>query len=427
MADAERVEKLNAMKRANIEPYPYSFNQTHHAVEIISNFAKLEGKKVSVAGRLMTIREHGKLTFCDLRDGSGNIQLWLAEDELGKDYDLLKYLEAGDFVGVEGKAARTKRGEVSVKAEKLVVLTKSLRHLPSQWYGLKDAEIRYRQRYVDLIMNPKVKEIFTARAKIISAIREFLNEKNFLEVETPILQPIYGGAAAKPFITKLNDLKMDVYLRISNELYLKKLIAGGIERVYEIGKDFRNESIDVRHNPEFTAIEYYISYYDYEQMMDLFEELIKYVCKKVLGTTKIEWQGHKIDLGKWERLSMTDAIKKYLKLDVEKMSGVEMRKYCEHNKIEAGRNATRGEMINAIFESFDKLIIQPTIIMNHPLETTPLCKPHRKFPHLVERFEPYCCGMEIGNAYSELNDPILQRKLEQVQVKAQKDESCAYQ
>ncbi len=256
MADPERLEKLKAMQKAGIEPYPYSFNQTHHAAEIISNFAKLEGKSVNVAGRLMTIREHGKLAFCDLRDGSGDIQLWLGAENLGKDYDLLKYLEAGDFVGVAGIAAKTKRGEVSVKAEKLVVLTKTLRHLPSQWYGLKDIEQRYRQRYVDLIMNPKVKEIFITRTKIINAIREFLNEKNFLEVETPILQPAYGGAAAKPFKTFMNDLKMDVYLRISNELYLKKLIAGGFERVYEFSKDFRNESIDVRHNPEFTAIEY---------------------------------------------------------------------------------------------------------------------------------------------------------------------------
>ena len=424
MVDTERLEKLNAMKKANIEPYPYSFNQTHHAAEIISDFAKLDGKKVNVAGRLMTIREHGKLAFCDLRDGSGDIQLWLAQDALGKDYDLLKYLEAGDFVGVEGKAAKTKRGEVSVKASKLVVLTKSPRPLPSQWYGLKDAEIRYRQRYVDLIMNPKVKEIFITRTKIVDAIRAFLNEKNFLEVETPILQPIYGGAAAKPFKTFMNDLKMDVYLRTSNELYLKRLIAGGFERVYEFAKDFRNESIDVRHNPEFTQLEYYIAYYDFNHIMDLFEELVKYVCKKVLGTTKIEWQGHKLDLGKWERLTMADAIKKYLKLDVEKMSDSELKKYCVEKKIVVDRVSTAGELINAIFESFDKTIIQPTIIMHHPCETTPLCKLHRKYPHLVERFEPFACGMEIGNAYSELNDPLLQRKFleEQVKSRAKADE-----
>ena len=422
MADKDRLEKLNAMRKANIEPYPYSFNQTHHAAEIIANFSKLKGKRVSVAGRLMTIRTHGKLTFCDLRDGSGNVQLWLARDEIKKDYNLLKYIEAGDFVGVFGVAAKTKRGEISVKASKLVVLTKSLRHLPSQWYGLKDAEIRYRQKYVDLIMNPKVKEIFITRTKIVDAIREFLNQKNFLEVETPILQPIYGGAAAKPFKTFMNDLKMDVYLRTSNEIYLKKLIAGGFERVYEFAKDFRNESIDVRHNPEFTQIEYYIAYYDYGQMMDLFEELIKYVCKKVLGTTKIEWQGHKLDLSKWERLTMVDAIKKYLKLDVEKMSDSELKKYCAEKKIVVDKVSTAGELINAIFESFDKTIIQPTLIMAHPHETCPLAKRHRKFAYAVERFEAFVAGMELGNSYSELNDPIIQRGLMEDQVAARKGE-----
>lgn len=424
MVDSERLEKLNAMRKAGIEPYPYSFNQTHHAAEIISNFAKLDGKKVSVAGRLMSIREHGKLAFGDLLDGSGRIQLWLGADDLGKDFELLKYVEAGDIIGVHGITTKTKRGEISVKAEKLVVLTKSLRHLPSQWYGLKDAEIRYRQRYVDLIMNPKVKEILITRTKIIDAIREFLNEKNFLEVETPILQPIYGGAAAKPFKTYMNDLKIEVYLRIADELYLKRLIAGGFERVYEFSRDFRNESIDVRHNPEFNMLEFYAAYLDYNHLMDLFEEIIKHVCKKVLGTTKIEWQGHKLDLGKWERLSMAGAIKKYLKLDVEKMSDSELKKYCTEKKIDIEKTAVRGEMINEIFESFDKTIIQPTIINDHPSETTPLAKLHRKYPHLVERFEPFVAGMELGNAYSELNDPILQRKLLEAQVKGRKKEEA---
>lgn len=424
MADVERLEKLNALKKAGIEPYPYRFDQTHHTAEIKKDFRKFEGKKVSVAGRLMTIREHGKLAFCDLRDGSGDIQLWLASDSLGKDFGLLKFLEAGDFVGCAGIATKTKRGEVSVKATKLILLTKALRHLPSQWYGLKDVEARYRQRYVDLTMNPNVKEIFVTRTKIIDATREFLNSKGFLEVETPILQAIYGGAAAKPFKTFLNELKLDVFLRTSNELYLKRLIAGGFEAVYEFAKDFRNESIDVKHNPEFTMLEYYIAYYDYEQMMDLFEELMRFVCKKILGTTKVEWQGHKIDLGKWERLSMTDAIKKYLKVDVEKMSDAELKKFCTEKKIEIDKSFTRGELVNAIFESFDKTIISPTIIMHHPCETTPLCKLHRKHPHLVERFEPFVAGMEIGNAYSELNDPILQKKFLEAQVKsrASKDE-----
>ncbi len=426
MAEPERLEKLNALKKAGIEPYPYSFNKTHNAKDIAENFSKYENQKVSVAGRLMAIREHGKLAFGDIQDGSGRLQIWLAEDAIGKDFELLKYVETGDFVGVHGVAVKTKRGEISVKAEKFVLLTKALRHLPSQWYGLKDTELRYRQRYVDLTMNEKVRNIFLTRTKTVDAIRELLNSKNFLEVETPILQPVYGGAAAKPFKTFLNDMKIDVYMRIANELYLKRLIAGGFERVYEFAKDFRNESIDVTHNPEFTQLEYYIAYYDYNQMMDLFEELIKHVCKKVLGTTKIEWQGHKLDLGKWERLSMTDAIKKYLGVDVNDMSDTELKKFCSLKKIEINKIATRGEMINELFESFDKTIIQPTIIMNHPCETTPLCKLHRKYPHLVERFEIFVAGMELGNSYSELNDPILQKKLLEAQVKTRdKDEPWA--
>ncbi len=428
MADPERLEKLNALIKAGIEPYPYSFSKTHDAKDIVENFPKYENQKVSVAGRLMSIREHGKLAFGDLQDGSGRVQLWLGAEDLGKDFELLKYVEAGDIVGVHGTATKTKRGEISVKAEKFILLTKALRHLPSQWYGLKDTELRYRQRYVDLIMNEKVREIFLVRTKIINAIREFLNSKNFLEVETPILQPVYGGAAAKPFKTFMNDLKMDVYLRIADELYLKKLVAGGFERVYEFGKDFRNESIDVRHNPEFTQLEYYIAYYDFNHMMDLFEELMRHVCKKVLGTTKIEWQGHKLDLGKWERLTMADAIKKYLKLDVNVASDAELRKYCADKKIEADKNAARGELINAIFESFDKTIIMPTLIMAHPHETCPLAKQHRKFAGCVERFEAFAAGMELGNSYSELNDPQIQRKLLDDQVKGRKkDEAWAEQ
>ncbi|MBI4095649.1 MAG: lysine--tRNA ligase [DPANN group archaeon] len=417
MVEPERLEKLNALIKAGIEPYPYSFGKTHDAKDIVENFPKYENQKVSVAGRLMSIREHGKLAFGDLQDGSGRVQLWLGAEDLGKDFDLLKYIETGDIIGVHGIATKTKRGEISVKADKLILLTKTLRNLPSQWYGLKDIEIRYRQRYLDLIMTPELKQNFIIRTKIVDAIREFLNKKSFIEADTPVLQPIYGGAAAHPFETYLRDLKMKVYLRTSNELYLKRLIVGGFEKVYEFSKDFRNESIDTTHNPEFTQVEIYESYADRDKIADLFEELYAFVAKKILGTTKITYQGHKVDLSKWKRLTMIDAIKEKYKIDVLAMDKKELLNFAESKKAKVSGEETEGEMINAIFETFDKEIIQPTLIMDHPKETTPLCKASRKNPNLVERFEPFCCGMELGNAYSELNDPIMQRKLFEGQLK----------
>jgi lysyl-tRNA synthetase class 2 len=414
MADADRIEKLNQIKKLGINPYPYSFNQTHHASDIANKFAELENKKVAVAGRVMSIREHGKLAFIDLHDTSGKIQIWISEDNVGKKlFDLLHLIERGDFVGVNGTVVKTKRGEISVKANSFEILTKSLRHLPSTWFGLKDTELRYRMRYVDLILNPEVRKLFVIRTKIIDAIREFLNERKYLEVETPILQMIYGGAAAHPFETYIRDLKLKVYLRTSNELYLKRLLVGGFERVYEFSKDFRNESIDSTHNPEFTIVESYEAYADRDKIADLFEQLYAYVAKKVLGTTKIVFQGKTIDVGKWKRVKMTDAIKEKYKIDVLKMSKKELEKFAREKKAEITGDETEGELINAIFETFDKEIFEPTLIMDHPIETTPLCKPDRndKSARFVERFEPYIAGMELGNAYSELNDPILQRKL----------------
>ncbi|MEM4714413.1 MAG: lysine--tRNA ligase [Candidatus Nanoarchaeia archaeon] len=422
MVDADRLEKLNKLKKLSINPYPYAFKQSNHAEDIVKNYENFENKEVSVAGRILSVREHGKLSFMDLYDSSGKIQIWFSKENLGKNFEFLKYIERGDFIGVKGKVTKTKKGEVSIKANSFELLCKALRHLPSTWFGLKDVEIRYRQRYLDLIMNPNVKQIFIKRTKIFDAIREFLNSHGFLEVETPIIQTIYGGAAAKPFITYVNDLKTNAYLRISNELFLKRLLVGGFERVYEFSKDFRNESIDSTHNPEFTQIEFYAAYWDYNDVAKFFEELMAYVAKKVTGSTKIVYQGHEIDFGKpWQRMTMYEALEKFGGVEIKKCDHAELQRLSKKYKLELPKGASDGLIIKELFEELceDKLI-QPTLLMDHPIETTPLCKPHRKNPHLVERFEPYVAGMEIGNAYSELNDPILQRKLFEEQVRMRK-------
>jgi len=422
----DESKELEEIRKMGFDPYPYSFDRTNFIKDIVEKYSnikageKIEDIKVAIAGRIKSKRQHGKLSFADVEDSSGSMQVFIGADNVSeKEYELLSKVNIGDIVGVEGGIIKTVKGELSILVKKLTLLSKALRTLPSQWYGLKDVEIRYRQRYVDLIMNPEVRKTFISRTKIIDAIREFLNKKGFLEVETPILQPIYGGAAAKPFKTLMNDIKQDVFLRTADELYLKRLIVGGFDGVYEFAKDFRNESIDLKHNPEFTMLEFYKSYIDYNGVMDLFEELIKYVAERVLGTTKIEYQGHKIDLAKWEKLTMVDAIKKYLGEDVTKMDLKELRKVAEKHKIEVG-DMTKGEMINALFESVEDKIINPTILMDYPKETVPLCKVKRGNPEFIERFEPFVCGFELGNAYSELNDPVLQKKLLEEQVKIRK-------
>ncbi len=422
----DESKELEEIRKMGFDPYPYSFDRTNFIKDIVERYSnikageKIEDIKVAIAGRIKSKRQHGKLSFADVEDSSGSMQVFIGADNVSeKEYELLSKVNIGDIVGVEGGIIKTVKGELSILVKKLTLLSKALRTLPSQWYGLKDVEIRYRQRYVDLIMNPEVRKTFMARTKIIDAIREFLNKKGFLEVETPILQPIYGGAAAKPFKTFMSGIKQDVFLRTADELYLKRLIVGGFDGVYEFAKDFRNESIDLKHNPEFTMLEFYKSYIDYNGVMDLFEELIKYVAERVLGTTKIEYQGHKIDLAKWERLTMVDAIKKYLGEDVTKMDLKELRKVAEKHKIEVG-DMTKGEMINALFESVEYKIINPTILMDYPKETVPLCKLKRGNPEFIERFEPFVCGFELGNAYSELNDPVLQKKLLEEQVKIRK-------
>jgi lysyl-tRNA synthetase, class II len=428
----EENKELQELRKMGIEPYPYSFSRNDMIADVLKKYSdikpgeKMEDVKLSVAGRMKSKRQHGKLSFTNIEDSTGAIQLFIAANDISeKEYEMFSKLNIGDIIGAEGGAIKTVKGELSILVKKLTLLSKAIRPMPSQWYGLKDVEIRYRQRYVDLIMNPEVRRIFVIRTKVMDAIREYLNKNGFMEVETPVLQPIYGGAAARPFKTFFNELKTDVYLRTSNELYLKRVITGGFDcGVYEFSKDFRNESIDLKHNPEFTQLEFYKPYIDYMGVMDLFEGLVRHVAEKVLGTTIVEYKGNKVDLGKWERLTMIDAIKKYIGEDVSKMDAGQLLKVAEDHKAAFSEDMTRGQLINAIFETFDKKIVDPTIIMDYPKETSPLCKAKRGNPELIERFEPVACNMELGNAYSELNDPEVQRKLleEQVMMRKKVDE-----
>jgi len=419
---AERVKKLNQIKELGINPYPYNFHQSSHSEELRQKYADLKSEEqtidaVSVAGRIIALRRLGKMTFAHIKDNDGKIQA-LFNEQNTKDYDQLKLLDMGDYIGINGTIFKTKTGELTVKCEHYTILSKSLRPLPEKFHGIQDVEIKYRQRYLDLIMDDKSKNVFILRTKIIKALKEFLDGKGFMEVETPILQPIYGGAAAKPFITHHNELDMKLYLRISLELYLKRLIIGGYERVYEIGKVFRNEGIDTNHNPEFTLMECYAAYIDYNDMMELVEDAYNYVALKVLGTTKITYQGKEIELKKpWKRMTMKEALKEYGSIDIDAMSDDELKELLEKNKIEYREDMTRGLLINQLFKIVEETLIQPVFIIDHPKETTPLCKLHRKDHSLIERFEPYINGWEIGNAYSELNDPIRQRYLLEEQAK----------
>ena len=424
---SERIKKLKEIVALGINPYPYKYEPTHHAKEILDKYSGLKAEekttvKVKVAGRIVSMRDMGKVAFAHLQDESGRIQLFFREDELALQYALFRLLDMGDIVGVEGHVFKTKTGETSVWVERLDLLCKSIRPLPEKWHGLKDPELIYRKRYLDLIMNPESKGRFKLRSKIVSTMREFLNGKEFLEVETPTLQPVYGGAAAKPFTTHHNALDMKLYLRISDELYLKRLMVGGFEKVYELTKDFRNEGIDRSHNPEFTMMECYAAYWDYNDVMKFTEDLIAYSALKTLGTTDVKYGGHDINLKPpFMRMTMVDAIKKYTEFgDVEKLSDDELKEIMSRFFADVKGDYSRG---NAIFTIFDQMaqskIIQPTFIIDHPIETTPLCKPHRdsKKDGFVERFELFINGTEIANAYTELNDPILQRELLEDQAK----------
>ena len=416
---AERLKKLEAIRGLNINPYPYSYNKTHNAKDLLDKYEKLvkEEKtidKVSIAGRIMTLRNMGKAAFGHVQDETGKIQFYIREDEVGQDvYLLFNKLDLGDIIGIEGTVFRTKMGEISIWVKSLTILSKSLQPLPEKFHGLKDTEIRYRQRYVDLIVNPEVKKVFLKRSKIIKAIREFLDSKGFIEVDIPTLQPQYGGANARPFKSHINAWDMDLYLSISPELYLKRLIVGGFEKVYFLGKSFRNEDSDKTHNPEFTMMECYQSYVDYNDMMVLTEDLYNYVAMEVLGTTKIEYQGSVIELKKpWKRITMIAAIKEYGKLDVTKLSDEELLEKCLAFHLEVNRTTARGLLIAGLFEQLvEEHLIQPVFITDHPKETTSLCKVKRGNNDLIERFEPFINGWEIGNAYSELNDPIIQENL----------------
>ena len=423
---AERKRKLDEIRKLKINPYPYNFEVKNNSQKISLDFANLKpeehtDKKVKIAGRIIALRRMGKVTFMHLLDEFGKVQLYLAFDKLGeKNYEFLKLLDMGDWIGAEGHIFKTRTGEITVEASEIQLLSKSLRPLPEKWHGLSDIEQRYRKRYVDLIISPQVREVFKKRTAIIRSVKEILDEKGFIEVDTPCLQPIYGGAAAKPFISHLNALDMQIYLRISNELYLKRLIVGGFEKVYEFARDFRNEDIDRTHNPEFTQVELYQAYADFNDMMEITEEIYERTAKKVLGTTKFEYQGHQIDLQRpWQRYSMVESIKKFADVDVEKLSDEDLFNLRTTYRLEVDGDITRGKMIQALFEELvESKLIQPTFITHHPIESTPLCKPCRKHPsQFVERFEPFIAGMEIANAYSELNDPILQRKLLEDQAK----------
>ena len=410
-----RRQKLADLQAAGKNPFEImKYDVTHHSKEIKDNFEELEGKEVAVAGRLMFKRVMGKASFCNIQDLQGGIQAYVARDEIGvESYQDFKKMDIGDIVGIKGKVFATKTGEKSIHAEEVILLSKSLKPLPEKFHGLTDTDTRYRQRYVDLIMNEESKEVFIKRSKIISKIRSYLDGQGFMEVETPMLVSNAGGASARPFETHYNALSEDVKLRISLELYLKRLIVGGLEKVYEIGRVFRNEGVDTRHNPEFTLMELYQAYTDYHGMMDLTENLYRYLAEEVCGGTKIQYKDFEIDLGKpFERITMVDAVKKYSGVDFKEIKTLEeARAAAEEHHVEYEERHKCGDILNLFFEEFveDKLI-QPTFVMDHPVEISPLTKRKPEDPDYVERFEFFMNGWEMANAYSELNDPIDQRE-----------------
>ena len=409
-----RRDKLAALQADGNDPFALTkYDVTHHSEEIRRDFESLEGKPVSIAGRMMSKRVMGKASFCHVQDLQGKMQVYVARDSVGEaPYAAFKKFDVGDLVGVKGEVFRTKTGEISVHASELVLLSKSLQVLPEKFHGLTNIDARYRQRYVDLIMNPEAKDTFIKRSKIISTIRRYLDAKGFMEVETPMLVSNAGGAAARPFETHFNALDEDFKLRISLELYLKRLIVGGLERVYEIGRVFRNEGLDTRHNPEFTLMELYQAYTDYHGMMDLTEDMYRYVAQEVLGTTKIVYGGVEMDLGKpFERITMLDAVKKYSGVDFNEIHTVEeARAIADEKGIHYEALHKKGDILNLFFEEFvEAHLIQPTFVMDHPVEISPLTKKKPDNPDYVERFEFFMNGWEMANAYSELNDPIDQR------------------
>ena len=429
-----RREKLSKLQAENANPFDItSYDRENTTEEIRSNYDNFEGKNVSVAGRLMSKRVMGKMSFADLADRSGKIQLCVKRDELGdEEYKIYKKYDIGDIVGVKGEVFTTQKGEISIRAKEITLLSKSLRPLPEKYHGLTNTDLRYRQRYVDLIMNPEVRRTFELRSRIISTIRNYLDERGYMEVETPILNTIPGGAAARPFITHHNTLDIDMYMRIAPELYLKRLIVGGFEKVYEMGRLFRNEGMDVKHNPEFTSIEIYEAYTDYVGMMNLTENLIRHVAETVLGTTKITYQGEEVDLGSpWERMTMLESIKKYTGADfAATKTAEEAEALAKSIGIEFEEDApklSRGEIISLAFEEkVEEQLVQPTFIYEYPVEISPLAKRYADNPDFTERFEIFITRREFGNAFSELNDPIDQKErfIKQVEKREQGDDEA---
>lgn len=411
-----RREKLKHLREIGKDPFLIEkYSVTDYSSRIKENFEEMEGKEVSIAGRIMTKRGHGKASFADVQDSQGRIQVFVKVDVVGQEeYELFSTYDIGDIVGVEGEVFKTKTGEISIKAKKITLLSKSLQILPEKFHGLKDPDLRYRQRYVDLIMNPEVKQTFIKRNKIIKAIRRFLDERGYLEVETPILTTVAGGAAARPFLTHHNTLDLDMQLRIANELYLKRLIVGGFDKVYEMGKMFRNEGISIKHNPEFTNIELYSAYEDYEDMMRITEELVAYCAEELNGSTVVEYQGTEIDFKPpWRRASMHDLVKEKTGVDFYGLeSDEEARKVAkEQLHLEVEGHMTKGHLVNLAFEEFcEKDLVQPTFVLHHPVEVSPLAKRNPYNPLITNRFEAFVNTWEIANAFSELNDPIDQKQ-----------------
>lgn len=417
-----RRDKLQKLREMGKDPFKVEkYEVTHYSKEIIDNYDDMEGKVVKVAGRIMAKRGQGKVGFYDIQDSEGRIQLFAKKNLIGeKEYELLKTYDIGDIIGIEGEVFKTKKGEVSIRGREIKLLSKSLQILPDKYHGLKDPDLRYRQRYVDLIVNPEVKQTFMVRSKIMKSIKEFLDNRGYLEVETPILNTIAGGASARPFITHHNTLDIDMYLRIANELYLKRLIVGGFDKVYEMGRMFRNEGMSVKHNPEYTAIELYEAYADYKDMMEITENVVAYAAEKSLGTTKIEYQGTEIDLTPpWKRLSMEEAVKKYTGVDFDEINtDEEALKVAKEKGIEVKSGMTRGHVINELFEEYcEEHLIQPTFITHHPVEVSPLAKRNPEDPRKTNRFEAFINTWEIANAFSELNDPIDQKERFESQLK----------
>ena len=439
---AQRIEKLKELQAMGVQPYAYEFNRTHFTKDIVDDFKKsdsFEGE-VSVAGRLMSVRRMGKASFGHIMDKKGRIQIYVKKDEVGDEaYQIFKLTDIGDFLGIQGAIFKTHAGEITIVVRTLYLLSKTLRPLPIVkekidgedkivYDKFADKELRYRQRYVDLIVNPEVKETFTKRSGIVSAMRQYLESKGYVEVETPVLQPQYGGAFARPFITHHNALDMELYLRIADELYLKRLIVGGFDGVFEIAKDFRNEGMDRDHNPEFTMMELYVAFHDYHFMMDLVEEMIRFVAEKVLGHLKINYQDQVLDFSKpWTRLSYFEAIKKFAGMDLYKKDLKDLKEAARQLKLDIHKEANAMQIIDQIFtEKVEPNLIQPTFIIDYPLELSPLAKKHRSKEGLVERFEGYVGCKEICNAFSELNDPLdqMERLEKQAQLRAEGDDEA---